>query len=910
MDIKTAKHIIEASGRFISENGPGEFTFEKLSMQPEKDDFDPFTLVKNEEQIFEQLLHHLENELKTLVNEVSYGTHSPALEFEMLFKQLHRLFKQKTYYLTVIFDRNMHRRYSDAEKIISRIKGVAISYLINMKRISINLTIFFLLILSSLAFAQPVTVGIVTDAPGYEFDLLTRQVKAETKALIHAGNGAVFKELTANWQPEKVKENLLTFLTDPEVDMVVTLGFFSSDAAARLPDYPKPVIAATVLDQELQKLSVKTNVSHDNINFSWTESLISLKSDMQSFARIFEFSHLAVILPGKLYSEFSVLTTYLNDHENVFDVSFVPVDKNENPLEQLPSGVEAAMVFPLVQHSANATEEIFDGLNQQGIPSLAVNGTAYLELGATITFTPQFTFQQIARQVAVRILKACEGNSMAGVPSVITGTERAPIINMESLRLTDIFPRWPALENAVLLNVAKIPGEELTLHGAIALAMENNLQGKIINQDLLMAEKDIRIAKANILPRVEAAGTAVQLSENLVESSMGQRGEFTVAGTVSLKQVIYSEAAYANIALKKLMAENMRHSNRQTTLDIVFDVSEAYISLLFAKNNLQIKNENIKATLQNLKLAKDKEKTGEGSVSDVNRWTSELNLGRMDLNDAEAKYRAAMYRLNEMLNLPVGNTFATPDSANIAETVIYNQNLLNFYFSNPKSTEKYADFIIDEMLTQSPELRQLATAGEMIDRQRSMNIRQMYLPQVALTGSADQAFVREGVIRNPQLPVPPPPDDITWNLGLRVSVPLFEGGRKRNEVQRATIEQDKITWQKEDLVNKLETGIRSNVQFLQASYREIELAENAARAAEDNFNTIQDAYAQGMANVAQLTDAQSVMIRTRQMALASRYQYMLDYIKIERLQGRFIFLENESERMQYADRLLNYLTEK
>ncbi|MDD4426129.1 MAG: hypothetical protein PHS40_09410 [Mariniphaga sp.] len=62
--------------------------------------------------------------------------------------------------------------------------------------------------------------------------------------------------------------------------------------------------------------------------------------------------------------------------------------------------------------------------------------------------------------------------------------------------------------------------------------------------------------------------------------------------------------------------------------------------------------------------------------------------------------------------------------------------------------------------------------------------------------------------------------------------------------------------------------------------------------------------------MAQLTDAQSVMIRTRQMALGSRYQYILDYIKTERLQGKFFFLEDESEKAQYTNRLVNYLTEE
>lgn len=774
----------------------------------------------------------------------------------------------------------------------------------------IILTILFVMfIFLNVSNAQPVRVGIVTDASGNEFELLVQQVKTEIEVLANAGDGAVFKELSANWQSEKIRGNLQAVLDDPEVDIVVTLGFLSSEAASLLSRYPKPVIAATLLDQEFQNLPVRTDWSSGVHNFSWIESLIRLKKDLHSFSRLFEFSNLAVIIPRELYSEFPALTTYLKDSEYEFDITFLPVEKNENPVERLSAGTDAIMVFPLIQHSLAATGEILSSLNEQGIPSLAVNGSDYLELGATITFTPKFTFQQTARQVAVRVIKAYEGTDLADISMLTDEVERTTIINMESLQLIKKFPQWEDLENAVLLNVTKIPGEQMTLHQAIASALENNLKGKITSRDLLMAHKDVRIAKANVLPQVEVSGTGVQLSENLVESSMGQRGEFTITGSVSLRQVIYSEAAYANIALKKLVAENTKYSNMQTTLDIVLEVSQAYISLLFAKSNLQIKNENVYATRQNLKLAQAREKSGEGAVSDINRWTSELSLSQMDFNDAEAGYKSAMYRLNELLNLPVGNTIATPDSADIGEIIVLHQHILDSYFSNPELTEKYSGFLVNEMMAHSPELLQLNTAGEMIDRKKTMQLRQMYLPEVALIGSADQAFVREGVIRNPQLPVPAPPDDITWNLGLRVSIPVFEGGRKRDEVQRATIEQDKIAWQKEDLINKMEAGIRTNVQFLQASYRELELSEKAAHAAGDNFKTIQDAYSQGMVDVAQLIDAQSVMIRTRQKALVSRYQYVLDYIKTERLQGKFSFLDDENEKSLYAGRLLNFLTE-
>ncbi|RIH64207.1 hypothetical protein D1164_02430 [Mariniphaga sediminis] len=129
MDIKTEKRAIESSGRFPAENRPPAFSFRKLSDQSGALGFDIFTLARNEEQILEQLLLQLEKELKEIVDETASAQDAPAAEFEMLFRHLYQLFKQKPYYLTVIFDKDLHRKYNGAEKIISRIKGVAKGYL-------------------------------------------------------------------------------------------------------------------------------------------------------------------------------------------------------------------------------------------------------------------------------------------------------------------------------------------------------------------------------------------------------------------------------------------------------------------------------------------------------------------------------------------------------------------------------------------------------------------------------------------------------------------------------------------------------------------------------------------------------------------------------------------------------------
>lgn len=773
---------------------------------------------------------------------------------------------------------------------------------------TILLLIIAFLLVPIIGFSQqPLRVGIIKDASSSEFEVLSNQVKAEINALISARNEVAFKELSAQWQPQKVSENIQNFTTNPGVDIIVTLGFLSSEAAIQLPTYPKPLIAGTILDKTFHNLSLQSDNSTGISNFSYIESWIRIKEDMLSFAQMYQFNHLAIVIPQPLLDEFKDIRQSLTIDTKEFDISFVSAQANSNPLLQLPQEADAVVVFPLVQHSTSEIELFLAGLNQRGIPSLSISGPQYLELGATFTLTPQFTFQQLARQIALQVLKITEGDNLKDIPVITDSKERTLVINMESLRAMNQFPEWHTMANAILINVTEMPGNVMTLQQAIAMALENNLQGRIADQDLLMAQKDVQIARSNVLPQVEVSGTGAQISSNLAKASMGQRGEFTITGSASLKQVIYSEAAFANIAIKKLAAENSQHYNRQTMLDVISKVSQDYIYLLFAKSNLQIKNENVYATLQNLEMAKAKEETGEGGISDVNRWTSELSLNKMELNNAEARYKSAMYQLNQTLNANIASSIATIDSTTISESVVLNHELFASIFERSDLTEKYADFLITQMQTWSPELKQLLTAGQIVDRKKAMHIRQMFVPELALFGGLDQTFVRDGTYSNPELPIPLPPDDITWNVGVRISLPIFEGGRKRAETRRASIEQTKITWQKEELLSTLEQGIRSNVQLLKASYRDLDLSENAAKAASNNFEIVQDAYSQGMVSVVELIDAQNMMIQTRLKAKNVHFQYILDYIHTERLQGRFTFLEDPTEKFRYISTLADFL---
>ncbi len=114
--------------------------------------------------------------------------------------------------------------------------------------------------------ARPVkNVGIVFDGPPPEperFTALVELVREETTSLTRRDFAVAFprdKQLTADWTIEGIRRAVDEQLADPEVDLVLTLGLFSSHDASRRRDLPKPVLAPVGVDVDAQSLPVRSD---------------------------------------------------------------------------------------------------------------------------------------------------------------------------------------------------------------------------------------------------------------------------------------------------------------------------------------------------------------------------------------------------------------------------------------------------------------------------------------------------------------------------------------------------------------------------------------------------------------------------------------------------------------------------
>lgn len=767
--------------------------------------------------------------------------------------------------------------------------------MINIIQMKKYIVLIFLCFFSFHLIAQQTTIGIIKDGDLPLINEIELIVKNELTNLLQGRTSVAFKTLDGDWDELKIKKQLQQFNEDKEVDIIITLGIISSQQLSKANIFPKPSIAATYIENKVEE---KTNIT----NFTYVSPFIQPQKNIEGFMKMYPIDTLGIVYK----SEWQL--GMINAMKSQFNIiELIPIHLDSTNWEE---SVDAIYVFPQNNKEKESLRQLFATTNSKKIPSFSFLSED-INYGATVSYSKANILDPLSKKIALNVLKIIEGENASQL-SILTNSESPKmLINMESVREINKLPEWESFENAVLVNLEKYPNStSISLKSVISQALAQNLKGKKAVLSENFAEKNVQLAKSNMQPQVNLSGTGILLSENLVEASLGQRGEFTLSGNASLSQVLFSEPVLANIAIQKLLLESEKEQSRETTLDIVLEASTAYVAVLFAKKNLQFQSKNLEKTKTNLAIAEAKEKLGQSSKSDVNRWVTELNINKMDVNQSLANYKSTLYQLNKILNQPIDKDYTIGEEENIDQDIILAQNELILFFTNELFTEKYADFLLEEMNSSSPEIGRLDMAIQLTERKMKSQSRRYYLPELVGFAGTDYTFLRNGVITNPRLPVPPPPDDVTWNTGFSLKFSVFEGSRKKYNLQQSKIELEDLDYTKSEVLNNLEQGIRANTQKVSVSYRSVALSENAKEAAQKNFESVQEAYKQGVVDVTQLLDAQNVMLNTSLLATKSYYQYVLDYLQLERLTGKYNFLESATKQEEYNLRLSQFLLKK
>jgi len=304
--------------------------------------------------------------------------------------------------------------------------------------------------------------------------------------------------------------------------------------------------------------------------------------------------------------------------------------------------------------------------------------------------------------------------------------------------------------------------------------------------------------------------------------------------------------------------------------NITLSLTEAYLQALYYKEAIAVAKNTLAGSQQESKIAKSRYDAGAIAKKDYSDALSQEASNNYELIQAQNSYEAQLLLLRQLLELEPETTFdiVDPDidyngSTLLLDKVDVYHNALN---TLPEIAASKLDIDISE--------KDLEIA------------KGAYLPTLSLTGSLGSGYTSiQDMSFTDQF-------DINFNqrLGLSLSVPIFNRGQTKANVQNAKINIEKaniaLRTQEKELYNKVETAWRN----ARSSQEQLLAAEAARNAAKDSYELAQKQYEVGAINTTDLVLTQNTYSNAEQNYIQAKYLGILYAQLLQFYQGNEIKL--------------------
>jgi outer membrane protein len=309
-----------------------------------------------------------------------------------------------------------------------------------------------------------------------------------------------------------------------------------------------------------------------------------------------------------------------------------------------------------------------------------------------------------------------------------------------------------------------------------------------------------------------------------------------ISSSIGLQQPIEAFFGYNQIRLgfqqAKLAFDLSNKQLKREELNLVYDISQEFFSLLSFHERLNIAQQSLNRQQEAFDIAQSKFLAG--LIREVEALQMEVDLGEAanNLDIAKVDYSSQMSLFKDRLGIELR------DSVIIKSDLGYNQVLVDPQMAVNLALENRLELKENEI--------QIELAKMEIKRRKATG---------RINGDIRVNYNFIGVDKsNLSLPIETSFDNTWQNLisrpgsfgvGLTVNIPIIDWGENRAKVNaaKATLEQNKIQLDAEKVT--IERDIRTTVSRMQSSLRRLQLLEKNVVVAEKSFEISRQRYANG-----------------------------------------------------------------
>ena len=384
----------------------------------------------------------------------------------------------------------------------------------------------------------------------------------------------------------------------------------------------------------------------------------------------------------------------------------------------------------------------------------------------------------------------------------------------------------------------------ITLQQCINYALRNQPAAKQATIDEQINERNIGISLADWLPQVNATGNAqhyFQLPTSYIPNvgNPGSPGNYAKSGlantsTLSLQatQAIYNPTVALSARTSRFSRQYYKQNSESARINVVAEVSKAFYDVLLSQKQLAIADEDIVRLRQSLKDARDRYDAGIVDKIDYKQATIALNNALAQHKQQQEAIKSKTAFLKQMMgyaaNKPVQLAY---DSVKLElETVVDTNQTLD--------------------VTKRIEYNLLQTQRAL----QTLNVdyyRWNFLPSLSAFGNYNLGYLNSNL---PDLYSRAFPNSL---LGLNISIPIFTGNKRLQNLSKARLEVDRADLDIINTRNLINTEYTQALAGYKSSFNDYLVLKQNVALARDVYTVVSLQYREGVKTYLNVITAQS-----------------------------------------------------
>lgn len=403
---------------------------------------------------------------------------------------------------------------------------------------------------------------------------------------------------------------------------------------------------------------------------------------------------------------------------------------------------------------------------------------------------------------------------------------------------------------------------QLSLNEAIKIALKNNRQFLIAQQNIEKAEARVREAAG--AGRLKLDGTATyQRFDKVAKASFGnaqiqlgnidsKTARISVAQPIDISGTIRSGVRTASLGLEAAQLDYERAKN-----DLILNVTNAYEGVARAQAFVAVAEEALKNSQERLRITQVQLDTGVAAQFDLLRAQTQVAQNEQAVISARNTLDLAKANLNNLLGRDLNEPVQTEEQASLPPV------------------EQELDALVQTAMQTRPEVQAAEKNIQIADR-NILNAKRGILPSLALSGQMDFNFNTSTF--NPR--------NRSFTAVAVLSVPVMDGGVTDAKVEQARSDLKIAQITAAQIKEGVALEVRNAYLNLRDAKQKLEVAERGIAQAAEGLRLARVRFEAGVSTSLEISDAEVAYTQAQTNRVNARYDYLNAYAALQRAIGK------------------------